>query len=999
LIVLTALVGLLLAGHLAGSALGGPSWSRPFGLSLGLIAAMVGGARIVYLAAAALFEGRVGADIALAIATIAAAMVGEYFVAAEVVFIALVGECLEAFAFGRAQRAIRGLLDLAPTTARVVRDGVEVEVPATSLARGDVMIVRPGERIAADGSVRAGRSAVDQSPLTGESLAVDKGEGDPVFTGTINAFGRLEVVVERVGAETSLGQVLRLLDESRARPSRLERAADRLAARFLPAVLAAALVVFIATNLPWFGALVRGGANARPRLDVLPALAVLVVACPCALVLATPAAMLAATARLARRGVLIKGGVALERLAAVDCVGFDKTGTLTEGRPELAEQVVFEGEPGDDVLRLAASAEDPSEHPLARLLVGEARRRGIELSPAETFEALPGFGVRARVEGRVVVVGSPRLIAEQDGFAAPPALADALARLDQQGQTALVVAIDGRAVGAFGARDRARDEARRVLHELEHLGLADQTIVTGDRAAAARAVAARVGVERVEADQSPAGKVEWVRRRQAEGRVVAMIGDGINDAPALALADVGIALGGVGTDIAAEAGSIVLLGDPLAPLPEAVRMARRTVANLRQNILIFAFGLNAVAVVLAGLRVLGPVGAAIVHQVGSLLVILNALRLLGDDAGRSLPRRLVQASRSFSPTRGFDWIIDHARPLALAAIALGAAVYGMSGFTAVGPDQVALVRRWGAFRPPLLEPGLHARWPYPIEQVTAIEPDRVRVVRVGLAASSSSASSAETIAWGASHGQDRAEGALFLTGDENLVELAAIVEYAVPREAVEAVVLGAASPDVAVRAAADASVRAGVGRVTLETVLVADRAGFEALVRDDLRDRLARARLPVRVDRVWVVDAHPPREVVPAYRDVASAVSDAERMKNEALGYASEQEWGGRGEAQAQRDTGTSEAFQRTTRAAADHDAFLVRQSAHAGNPGLGTLRLTLDALAEGLADRPKVLLDPRAAGRRMLWLSNPDDIGGGRAGAMLAAPPPTTFEDEGPVD
>ncbi len=355
----------------------------------------------------------------------------------------------------------------------------------------------------------------------------------------------------------------------------------------------------------------------------MPTLAVLVVACPCALILATPAAVLAATARLARRGVLVKGGAALERLAKVDTIAFDKTGTLTEGRPEIGDLITFDWGVRDELLRLAASAEQPSEHPLARLLVRRSPSRPESSGWPMTveFQAQPGAGVSARLsEGdrRHVLVGNSRLIREM-GLPIPAEVDAALTTIDEAGQTALLVAIDGRIVGAIGARDRVRREAHDVIHDLKHLGLKDLTILTGDRLAPARAVAKKVHIKLFEAELTPTSKTDWVHAASRRSkRIVAMIGDGINDAPALALADVGIALGGVGSDVSAEAGSIVLMGDPLEPLPEAVRLARQTVRVIRQNILIFAFGLNGLAILLAGLRVLGPISAAVLHQVGFL---------------------------------------------------------------------------------------------------------------------------------------------------------------------------------------------------------------------------------------------------------------------------------------------------------------------------------------------------------------------------------------------
>ncbi|HEY2154656.1 MAG TPA: heavy metal translocating P-type ATPase, partial [Isosphaeraceae bacterium] len=852
LVATTAVVGLLLGLDLALGLAGAEAYRRPFGVSLSLLAAIIGGGRVIYLALAALLEGRIGADIALAVACVAAALMGEFFVAAEVVFIALVGECLEAFTFERAQRSMQKLLEYRPRTARVIRDDEEVEVAAEALRVGDRLVVRPGERIAADGVVVAGRSAVDQAILTGEGLPVDKGEGDPVFTGTVNLFGRLEIRAEKVGTQTTLGQVIRLLAEAQRNKSPLERTADKYARMFLPAVLAASTVVFVATNAAGLWAWSRTGP--APAIDLMPTLAVLVVACPCALILATPAAVLAATARLARRGVLVKGGTALERLAKVDTIAFDKTGTLTEGRPEVGDILAFGGADAGRVLWLAASAERASEHPLARLLVAEARTRGITLADVDDFLAQPGAGVRATLrdeDGSQVLVGNLRLVREH-GLEVTPEVEATLEGLDDSGQTGLLVAEGGRIVGAIGARDRVRVEAHDVLHDLKHLGLKDLTILTGDRLAPARAVAKKVHVKQVEAELTPAGKAEWVARRKDEGRVVAMVGDGVNDAPALATADVGLALGGVGADIAAEAGSVVLMGDPLEPLPEAVRLARQTVRVIRQNILLFAFGLNGLAVVLAGFRVLGPVAAAITHQVGSLLVLLNAIRLLGFERWGQLPvvrasGRVLTYCRSCRPSAGFDWAWGHRRGLARALVLAAVLVYLGSGLTLIGPGEIGLLRRFGRYISPPLGPGLHVQWPAPVEWVTKVEPDAVRLARVG---PSPTPVGRGPVAWGAVHGPARDESALFFTGDENLVELAGVVEYRLSEAGAAGLVFGVASVDATVAAAAEGAFREEVGRAPLEDILAAGRRRFEADVEARLRRRLAETGLGVAVDRV-----------------------------------------------------------------------------------------------------------------------------------------------------
>lgn len=988
LIAATLLTGLLLGADVVLGLFQSP-YQRPLGFRLALLAAVIGGGRVIFLALSALMEGRIGADIALAIATIAAGLAGEYFVAAEVVFIALVGECLEAFTFERAQRSIQKVLEYRPTLARVLRgegdDQREVEIAAEALAPNDRVVIRPGERITVDGVVLAGRSAVDQAVLTGESLPVDKGEGDSVFTGTMNQFGRIVVLAEKVGAQTTLGKVLRLLTEAQKHKSPLERTADRYARYFLPAVLLAAAAVFLGTNAMGFWSWWRSGL--LPGLDLMPALAVLVVACPCALILATPAAVLATTSRLAQRGVLVKGGAAIERLAAVNAFAFDKTGTLTAGRPEIGDIVVFEhGLDENSLIRLAAAAERPSEHPLARLIVSHAKALDLNLPEAVHFEAQPGAGVEATLalEDRPrIVVGNLRLFRER-GIAIHGEVDQALQHLDQSGQTTLLVAVNHRVVGAIGARDKVRSEAHDVLHDLKHLGIKDLTILTGDRPAPAGAVGKKVHVKQVEAELTPAGKADWVRKRQAEGRVVAMVGDGVNDAPALALADVGLAIGGIGADIAAEAGSIVLMGDPLEPLPEAIRLARQTVRVIHQNILFFAFGLNAVAVLLAGLRVLGPVAAAILHQIGSLFVLLNAIRLLGFERWETFGvvrhgSRFLTYCRTCRPSSGFDWAWDHRRGLIrMASIALGLG-YLFSGMTRIEPGEIGLLQTFGRSHETPLEPGLHLRWPWPIERVTPLAPDLVRVARVGLSGPAASRE-AGAVAWNASHGDRREASALFFTGDENLVELAAVVEYRLTRTGASDLIFGVTSIDENVAATAEGVFRESVGKTPLEAILATGRRDFEAEVESALRGRLASTGLKVALERVRIIDAHPPREVVPAYRDVSAAVSDAERYRNEAEAYAAEQRWQGKAEAQARRDLAAATASRRVNRSQGDRAAFSALASAHSIRPDLTEFRLLWDTFASAYTGRPKLVLDPKAGGRRHVFMVDAEQLGIARA-------------------
>ena len=428
-------------------------------------------------------------------------------------------------------------------------------------------------------------------------------------------------------------------------------------------------------------------------------------------------------------------------------------------------------------------------------------------------------------------------------------------------------------------------------------------------------------------------------------------------------------------------------------MPETILLARQTMRIIRQNILVFAFGLNGLAIVLAAFGLLGPVAAAITHQIGSLLVLLNAIRLLGFERwGRLGPvvatGRFVAACRRCRPSTLSTWAWHHRRGLLRASAVAALLAYLGSGINVIGPDQVGLLRRWGQYQPPLLRPGLHWRLPVPIETVTTVEPDLVRVARIGPSgpgATTTARTRRGPIAWNATHGARRDEAALFFTGDENLVEVAGVVEYRFTDTAVANLVFGASAVEPTVAAAAEGVFREAVGRTRLEDLLVADRRGFEADVARRLSARLDASGLRVAIERVRVVDAHPPREVVPAYRDAAAAVSDAERYRNEAEAYAAEQKWSAQAEAQGRRDSAATHAAQLGARAKGEQLAFLARLSAHSARPDLTEFRLLWETLGVAFADRPKLILDPHSGGRRHVWLADPERLGINRA--LLQAP------------
>ena len=547
-----------------------------------------------------------------------------YFEAAAVIIVlVLLGKYLEARATRRTTAAIRRLIALQPRTARVERDGAELDVPIERVVVGDVLLVRPGEKIPVDGRVQRGHSAVDESMLTGESLPVEKVEGSEVFGATLNTTGALRVVATKVGEGTVLRQIVRLVEAAQGSKAPIARLADRISAVFVPIVLAIALVTF---GVWWFAS----PAESRLSMAMVTAVSVLIIACPCALGLATPTAVMVGTGRGAERGILIKSGEALETAHKLSAIILDKTGTITEGRPSLTDVVAADGWTEGEVLRVAASAERSSEHPLASAVVRAASERGLALSEARGFRSVVGQGIEAIVEGRAVLLGRATLL-ESRGVRST--LRPRAAELEAQGRTVVFVAIDKREAGLVALADRVKPTSPEAIARMRAMGL-KVVMMTGDNQRTAQAVAAQVGVDQVFAEVLPQDKAGKVATLQGEGHTVGMVGDGINDAPALARADVGMAIG-TGTDVAIEASDITLMRGDLRTVPEAIALSHATMRTIRQN-LFWAFAYNVASIpIAAGVLypatgwLLSPIIASAAMAFSSVSVVLNSLRLRG----------------------------------------------------------------------------------------------------------------------------------------------------------------------------------------------------------------------------------------------------------------------------------------------------------------------------------------------------------------------------------
>ncbi|MFP7443377.1 heavy metal translocating P-type ATPase [Bacillus infantis] len=524
----------------------------------------------------------------------------------------ILGKLFEAKAKGRSSEAIKKLMNLQAKTARVIRNGEEIEIPLESVMPGDILAVKPGEKIPADGMILEGRTAVDESMITGESVPADKEPGDSVIGATINKNGFIKVQAAKVGKDTALAQIIKVVEDAQGSKAPIQRLADKISGIFVPIVVGIAAVVF----LIWY--LWADPGNFAEALEKL--IAVLVIACPCALGLATPTSIMAGSGRAAEYGILFKGGEHLERTHRITTVVLDKTGTITNGKPLLTDVLTEMDE--TEFLAMAGAAEKQSEHPLAAAITAGIKARNIIMKEAEEFEAIPGYGIKAVVAGKKLLIGTRRLLGA-DSIDFSPAEAD-LETLESQGKTAMLAAIDGHFAGIIAVADTIKDTSAEAIARLKEMGL-EVIMMTGDNKATAEAIGREAGVDAVISEVLPEGKAEEVKRLQKQGKIVAMVGDGINDAPALAVADIGMAIG-TGTDVAMEAADITLIRGDLRSISDAIYMSRKTISNIRQN-LFWAFGYNTLGIPFAALGLLAPWLAGAAMAFSSVSVVLNALRL------------------------------------------------------------------------------------------------------------------------------------------------------------------------------------------------------------------------------------------------------------------------------------------------------------------------------------------------------------------------------------
>lgn len=573
-----------------------------------IASALIGGFPIFVLAARGISKGNLTAGVMVSVAMIGALLIGEHSAAAIVAFMMMFGEMLENFAIARSDDALKELAGLIPNEVTLLRDGQETVLPVEQVRVGDMLLIRNGERLPVDGAVTSGQASVDESAITGESIPIDKEPGDIVFAGTINTAGTLVVQAQKLGRDTTLGTIVKLVEEARETQAPVERVANKYAQYLVPVTFAIAIATYFITG------------------DMVRSVTVLVVVCPCALVLATPTALVAAIGNAARNHVIVKTGADMEALGKVDVVAFDKTGTLTMGRPDVVEVTSLDSVTPEEILTYAACAERPSEHPLGRAIVAAATSRGMPIPQAEGSQVLTGFGVKAKNNGREIVVGN-RALLHSSGITLGREEDARIFELERRGHTVIPVAVDQRVVGLISLADVVRPEAGETIQALKAAGVGRTVMISGDNKATVQAIASRLGISEYHAEMLPDQKLDLLREMQSQGCHVAYVGDGVNDAPALAVADTGIAMGVTGTDVAIETADVALMRDDMQALPYLLGLSQETLRTIRISVT-FSMSMNLLALALSVLGIIGPVMGAVMHELSALPVLAYSARLV-----------------------------------------------------------------------------------------------------------------------------------------------------------------------------------------------------------------------------------------------------------------------------------------------------------------------------------------------------------------------------------
>ncbi|MFZ5967435.1 MAG: heavy metal translocating P-type ATPase [Bacillota bacterium] len=549
------------------------------------------------------------AGVLVSIALIASVIIGEYFAAGEIAFIMMVGEILEDRTVRKAQEGIKKLIQLSPEIGRIRTTSGEKKVSVDEIKVGDILLIKPGEAIPIDGVIISGKSTINQSIITGESMPVDKGVGDEVFVGTLNQLGVIEVRATKVGKDTSLSKLIRLVREAENKKAPVVRLADKMATVIVPLALILSIITYIVTG------------------DITRAVTILVVFCPCALVLATPTAIMAGIGNAARNGILIKSGEVMENIGKIDTITFDKTGTITYGKPEVTDVISLREDYSDDlVLQLAATAEKFSEHPLGKAVYQKAKEKSLDITDPQEFNIQLGQGVVSKVDGNKVIVGNQKLL-EESNIEITKEYIEKIEAYERQGKTVMIVAVESTIIGLINVADRIKSNVSESINNIKKMGIKNILLLTGDNKNTASWVAGSVGIEKVYAEQLPEGKVEVIESQLRDNKKVCMIGDGINDAPALARSDVGIAMGALGADVAVETADIALMSDDISKIPELFTLARKVLRTIKFNIGL-SLVINFAAILLAALGMIDPIIGALIHNLGSILVVMSSATLI-----------------------------------------------------------------------------------------------------------------------------------------------------------------------------------------------------------------------------------------------------------------------------------------------------------------------------------------------------------------------------------